>query len=72
MTQKGCELTGLDTTYIQGNLYEADAQLRGHPSLSGHQAGPRNERLIFPFVTNPHSADTSIKRTRTLKKIVLG
>ena len=27
---------------------------------------------MFPFITTPYSADTSIKRTRTLKYIVFG
>ena len=27
---------------------------------------------IGPFITNPYSADTSIKRTRTLKYMVFG
>ena len=26
----------------------------GHPLLSGQQAASRNERLIFPFITNPY------------------
>ena len=47
-------------------------QLSGYPLLNGHQAGSRNERLIFLFITNPYSADTSIKRTRALKQIVFG
>ena len=43
-------------------------QLSGHPPLLKRtQSRSRNERLIFPFITNPYSADTCIKRTRTLK-----
>ena len=37
------------------------------PSIKRTLSRSRNERLIFPFMTNPYSADTSIKRTRTLK-----
>ena len=37
------------------------------PSIKWTLSWSRNERLIFPFIMNPYSADTSIKWTWTLK-----
>ena len=37
------------------------------PSIKWTLSRSRNESRIFPFITNPYSAETCIKWTRTLK-----
>ena len=58
---------------ITGNTVKpllSEPPIKRHPLLSVHLAGSRNEPHIFPFKTNSYSADTSLKRTRTLKQLV--
>ena len=51
---------------VQGTPNQADTLY-----YTDTKPGP-NTNVFFLFITNPYSADTSIKRTRTLKWIVLG
>ena len=56
--------------YLKANTVKpllSGPPIKQTPSIKRTLSRSRNERFIFPFITNPYSADTCIKRTRTLK-----
>ena len=57
------EITDTVQPVLSGPLIKRDTLYQ-----AGTKLGPEiNNFITFPFITNPYSADTSIKRTQTLK-----